>query len=425
MGFLGTFQGSSGRLAAQLGEALGQGLGEMTGSYFANSALNKVINDPNLKNAPVEEKLQALTTKLAPFGERGRKMFDKQLEIEQKGQDTLQQSLLSKGLRGELKPEEREKLTLENQLKLNERERSMQLGNKVRQSLLDHGVPQELADYYGEMIASTEKGTGQSSVINDALQAANRYGNLPQSDAFTSYGQKNQISKINPEFEFPAPDKIQGRNPKEIADIKNGFAQENLKISNENRSKRQALETSKFDYRRLLDLSDQIPTGWDKWNINPLTGEIILPAQATPAEKEFQKILVNQLKNAKDVFGARLTNFDVKTFLEGFPSLADNPEGRRKVLEHLQLANDVNLLKEKALSEVYKVYKPDEISPIQAQNIAEDMVEEQAMQMREDFFKRSSPNAPTTGEVEVTYQGKRYAVPEDQLDSWLKAGATR
>jgi len=84
MGFLGSFQSSRGKLAAQLGEAIGGGLGELTGSYFANNALNSVINDPKLKNADSAERISALQSKLAPFGQRGEKMLLRQLELEEK-----------------------------------------------------------------------------------------------------------------------------------------------------------------------------------------------------------------------------------------------------------------------------------------------------------------------------------------------------
>ncbi len=112
MGFIGSFQGSSGRLASQLGEALGMGLGEFTGSYFANKALEDVIKDPNLKNADQQERLTALQQKLAPYGARGERMLIKQIELEGKKEEKQSAKLANKYLRGEkLTTQEEESLS--------------------------------------------------------------------------------------------------------------------------------------------------------------------------------------------------------------------------------------------------------------------------------------------------------------------------
>lgn len=424
MGFLGSFQGSRGRLAEQLGQAIGGGLGELTGSYFANNALNSVIKDPALKDADAADRLGALQQKLAPFGQRGEKMLVNALKLEDKREEKMQQGLLAKGLQGKLQPEERGRLTQENQLKLNERERSMQLGNRVKQALLDRGMPLEQAEYYGELISSTEKGTGQSAVINDALNAANRYGSQPETDPFTQNAGSGKKSQINPDFEFPKPETQKGT-PKERQEREDKFAQENIKLDMENRQRKRSLDEDHYSFKKLETLNPKISTGFSKWNINPLTGEPIIPAQATPEEREYGKILVQQLRNAKDTFGARITNFDAQKYLEGFPNLADSPEARAAIIKDLLKVNEINRLYAQAQDEVYRTYKPGQISPSEANRVAEDIVRPKvdALWTQYSQGQYSNNQGLKQGEVQVTYEGQKYAIPQNELDQWLKAGA--
>lgn len=71
------------RIAEQLGLALGQGLGTGINTYFANKALEGVINDKSNANASSTEKLTKLQSALSPYGELGRQLFSDRLKIEQ------------------------------------------------------------------------------------------------------------------------------------------------------------------------------------------------------------------------------------------------------------------------------------------------------------------------------------------------------
>lgn len=428
MGFIGTSEGPSGRLASQLGEALGMGLGELTGSYFANSAINKIVSDPNLKNASAEERQQALIQRLSPYGARGERMLAKQLELEQKAEDKQLAKLHNKFLRGEqLTSQEQERLSPEMILKKREFEKSKRLGESFKKTLIDRGVPEDLANYYGDAISMTEKGTGQSAVIGDALQMAQRFGSVPTQSAFTENAGSGKFSSLNPEFEFPLPETEPGLNPKERAEMQSKFAQENIKESNANRQRKRSLDEDHFSFKKLENLNPKISKGFSKWNINPLTGEPVIPAQATPEEREFAKILVQQLRNAKDTFGARITNFDAQKYLEGFPNLADSPQAREAIIKDLLKVNEINRLYAESLDEVYRTYKPGQISSSQASQIAEDIVKPKVDKLWEEYSQGSSlkPNNLQEDEILLNYNGKKYAVPKDEVEVWMNAGATK
>ncbi len=78
-----TTQNHQGKIAEQLGLALGKGLGNGLTTYYANKALEDVINDESNANASPSEKLTKIQSALSPYGELGRQLFGDRLRIEQ------------------------------------------------------------------------------------------------------------------------------------------------------------------------------------------------------------------------------------------------------------------------------------------------------------------------------------------------------
>lgn len=84
----------------QIAGTLGQGIGNFITHRNANKALEQVLSDPNLKDAPVSQKLDVLTRKLSPYGEVGQSILGARLGIEQQmiqeKQQKKDESLLAK-----------------------------------------------------------------------------------------------------------------------------------------------------------------------------------------------------------------------------------------------------------------------------------------------------------------------------------------
>lgn len=72
-----------GILSDSLGESIGGGLANFTGNYFANKALDKVMNDPEMENADPSERQSKLQSALQPYGQYGENIFKKRMQIEQ------------------------------------------------------------------------------------------------------------------------------------------------------------------------------------------------------------------------------------------------------------------------------------------------------------------------------------------------------
>lgn len=68
--------------------------------------------------------------------------------------------------------------------------------------------------------------------------------------------------------------------------------------------------------------------------------------------QEFRKLSTDFVKNAKDIFGARVTNQDLTTFLKTIPTLSQTDGGKLRVIRNMRLFNDTALLKKKAMDEI-------------------------------------------------------------------------
>lgn len=82
-----------------------------------------------------------------------------------------------------------------------------------------------------------------------------------------------------------------------------------------------------------------------------------VPALTTPDSQEFRKLEVDFLRDAKNIFGARVTNYEASQFLKTIPSLSQSKEGRERVIRNLKLINEGKLVRADALKEILKENK--------------------------------------------------------------------
>ena len=64
-----------------LAEALGGGLTHGVTSHFANKALEEVLGNKDLENAPQSEKMSAIQKALQPYGAPGRELLQNRMQI--------------------------------------------------------------------------------------------------------------------------------------------------------------------------------------------------------------------------------------------------------------------------------------------------------------------------------------------------------
>ena len=107
--------------------------------------------------------------------------------------------------------------------------------------------------------------------------------------------------------------------------------------------------------------SKKLPKGLGKLvTIDPDTGDIRPTAQLAgvinPETELYVKNLKQFLKGAKDFFGARVTNFDVSSFMQQLPGLLNSEQGRRVILKQMELVNELESIHANELDQGIKHY---------------------------------------------------------------------
>ena len=177
------------------------------------------------------------------------------------------------------------------------------------------------------------------------------------------------------QFQFPPLDLFEGLNSKEKVDRQKELFNTNAKDYAEISKKSRGYED---EMRRLgqmsrLNDSGRLPKNMERLNVNWTTGDIRVPALANPETQLFVKSVNDFTTKAKDTYGARVTNFELGTFMRRLPTLANSEEGRRLILEQMQVNAGIEKLYQDSLKEVYDNYGLRGIDSQQAEKIAADL----------------------------------------------------
>lgn len=133
-----------------------------------------------------------------------------------------------------------------------------------------------------------------------------------------------------------------------------------LKLTNDKKKAFRANDTLINSMTQIND-GKYLPEGIEKMLIiNPDTGDIRPTAQLlkiqNPQTELYVKNLKQWLKGAKEFFGARVTNFDVTSFMAQLPSLLNSEQGRRLILKQMKYVNDLESIHNNTLNDALKKY---------------------------------------------------------------------
>ena len=140
--------------------------------------------------------------------------------------------------------------------------------------------------------------------------------------------------------------------PKERVKRQEERYSKNLPLYQESQKKLLGLDSERDALDMLSELSPQI-SGIHRLNINPSTGELLIPALASPEAQRFVKTVNDFTTKAKDSYGSRVSNFELDRFMKRLPTLANSEEGRRQIIRQMQVINDINRANELSLQEVF------------------------------------------------------------------------
>lgn len=189
------------------------------------------------------------------------------------------------------------------------------------------------------------------------------------------------------EFKWPKVDIFEDRTPKERANLKGELLKTNnaeyKEISEKLRKTDQ--EIMRYDQLERLNDSGKLPSGMGKYNINWTTGDIRIPALASPETQQYVKTINDFTVAAKDTFGARVTNFELGAFMKRLPTLANSEEGRRLILDQMKAMKGLDKLYDESIKAVYDKYGMQKIDRSNVERIAEDYRKDEEERLIKQF----------------------------------------
>jgi hypothetical protein len=230
------------------------------------------------------------------------------------------------------------------------------------------------------------------------------------------------------EYEFPEisfPGDFSG---KEKVAYHNTLRKENVPIYTENITKNHALKDIDAHLKVMEDLNPEIPELAAKLvvdkegNIRPTA----LRLGAVPESiQRFAKTVNDFLSDARNFFGARVTNFDIVQFKSRLPGLLNSKKGRAEIIEQMQILNKLERNYRDSLTKVYRHYGNGNITPEQADEIAEQMTIKEEERLRERLLHIGEETELPGGMILMRDpEGKALHVPPEDVEKLLELGAT-
>jgi hypothetical protein len=363
VGVIAKLENPQSKLSDMLGMSLGQGIGSGLNTFFANRSLESVLHDKGLEGAPQSKKMEALRSALSPYGEKGQEMLQQRMLIDQQERQETElaktedeKEVLGRVLSGDkVSKADLSKITPQNQLKLKEIQQKTQFGKNVYQNLVDAGYPESTAKLWQSQIENSTIGG-----LSDTIKEVNKL--LSRSPAGRgAEGQEGAPNQLKPQIEIPGtnlgnleldfpelPEPV-GLNSADFVKLGTEHRKTNTPLYNETVDRLNALDDEYREVKHLQELNEipgALPTGVEKWNVDWDSGDLRVKALATPEAQDYVKTIARMARRAKDFFPGRVTNFDLDQFKQGFPTLANSPEGRKLIAEQLALGNRIAYLKD-------------------------------------------------------------------------------
>lgn len=110
---------------------------------------------------------------------------------------------------------------------------------------------------------------------------------------------------------------------------------------------------------------------------------INLHSLENPESQEFSKLSKEFLKDAKEIFGARITNLDVDTFLKMIPDLSQSDDGKLRIINNMRAYNEASRLRKKAMNDIIK--ENGGKRPLNLETLVEERVSPELDKLSQEF----------------------------------------
>lgn len=300
-----------------------------------------------------------------------------------------------------------------------------------------------IKDAFGEKFANIWKASptgGRTELLRAGIDAKLRgndvqglFDQLPdQLIPQTSSGinSKKEMKDIfGKAFDYPELEIPEGITPKERVAYEKDLRSMNSPLLRSADEKIKSLKGEKDHLKILRELSPKIKEGISRLFVNK-DGEISPLAQRlklVPKDTQrFQKTVNDFIKDAKGIFGSRVTNFDLQAFKSRLPTLLNTKEGREEIIQQMDILNEIESNYVKALQNVYRNYGLGKITEEQASTIAEEMVADREQELRDRL--QNIGNEPSNNQLPpgivlmLNPQGVPLYVPQSDVEKVLSLG---
>jgi len=320
-----------GKLAETLGMSLGQGLGQGLNTFYANKAIDEVLNDPNLKDAPLSQKWQQLGSTLAKYGETGQQLLMNRLQAEQYGEQEKQTKLAKKE-------------ALDKETRLFTHQKELQ---KMKNE--------------GKTIPAAEKATPKEQLDAIAKTRSDpEYENMNETERYNALI-NNNVSPSNAIKEAELYSKQATReNEKEKLATKEDIAFHNQSKDFEEKIRKEA-KTAKEKLDTIAPIIKDIKEG----KIKPTsaanvfrhlgkTGKAISDAILSGSEARLLAAVPEFLEGRKELFGVRLSDADLALLQDKLPDIGKSKEANLQILELMEKYSKRSIIREEAANKVLK-----------------------------------------------------------------------
>lgn len=194
----------------------------------------------------------------------------------------------------------------------------------------------------------------KSSIITPEIKAKERAGIISSSEV-EKMKAKEKIHQDAMEMENKKIAALDLRSEKKEANL------ENKKYKEKVFDKSEAAKTAIPDLKTLKNLLEKgnLPTPSQEvfYNIIENMLGVKIPSLRGADGEEFNSILKQFMREMKDIFGARITNFEADLFLRALPTLDKTKEGNLKIIRNLQRMYKLGVKREKVVREVEKEFR--------------------------------------------------------------------
>lgn len=104
----------------------------------------------------------------------------------------------------------------------------------------------------------------------------------------------------------------------------------------------------------------------------------------SPDIEEFEKLSNDFVKNAKQYFGSRITDADLRVFMQTIPTLMQTDAGKKKVIENLSSLNELAQIEAKAARSI--ISKNGGIAPIDIEQQVKDKISDKVDKVAKKFI---------------------------------------